>query len=112
MRKMKFLSAKNIPKKTDREKAQAMVVSFIYVSIVSLIAIYMMSYAHNLNKVVSRDIKHSMSFYAAEGALIRVMSLRELGRPTPVNMDTAPMTIGIQTAVDGTTRRITATVNW
>ncbi|MBU1044661.1 MAG: hypothetical protein KJ915_09740 [Candidatus Omnitrophica bacterium] len=112
MSKIKFLLDRNIQKKTTREKAQAMVVAFIYISIVSLIAVYMMAYANNLHNVVVRNIKHSMSFYAAEGALIRVMSLLSLGQATPAAMNTAPMTVGIDIVVVGTNQKIRATVNW
>jgi hypothetical protein len=102
-------------KKTEREKAQAMVVAFIYVSVIGLIAVYMMTYAHNLHNVVVREIKHSMSFYAAQSAVIRGMSA--LHPPLvafPATMaGMTPMTVTIaQVAAGGGTTRITATVNW
>ncbi|MFH1062999.1 MAG: hypothetical protein V1747_08990 [Candidatus Omnitrophota bacterium] len=114
MEKIKNILSKLSNKKTEREKAQAMVVSFIYVSVIGLIAVYMMAYAHNLHNVVVREIKHSMSFYAGESALIRAMSALHTGVAFPATMaGMTPMTVTIaQAAAGGGTTRITATVNW
>lgn len=60
--------------KNKRNKAQAMVVVFIYISVVSLMGIYMMVYAANLHNMVIREINHEKGFYAGEAALIQSFS--------------------------------------
>ncbi len=100
--------------KSKRNKAQAMVVVFIYISVVSLMGIYMMVYAANLHNMVIREINHTKAFYAGEAALIQSFSQLCTGRPAVVNMSFPPMTIRVRSAAapDGY-RRIRATVsNW
>ncbi len=115
MRKIKFLNQKHSQKRTDREKAQAMVVSFIYVSVVALIAVYMMNYAKNVQNIVVREIKHSMSFYAGEAALIRAYTALHTGGPSPVGVEVgAPMTVRTDPPLsfgDGV-QRISVFVDW
>ena len=101
-------------KKNRRDKAQAMVVVFIYISVVSLIGIYMMVYAANLNTLVIREINHDKAVYAGEAALIQSFSQLCNGGAAAVNMTFAPMAVVIDSAAapDGYTR-IRATVsNW
>lgn len=119
MKNIRSLRANSSFKKTEREKAQAMVVAFIYVSVIGLIAVYMMTYAHNLHNIVVREIKHSMSFYAGESALIRGMSALHPPLVGPMiafpgtMAGMTPMNVSIaQTNIGGGTTRITATVNW
>ena len=114
MKKIKFLISKHCRKKTEREKAQAMVVAFIYVSVVALIAVYMITYAKNLHNVVIREIKHSMSFYAGEAALIRAYVALNTGTAFPTTMDgMTPMSVNIaRDNIGNGVWRITATVNW
>jgi len=114
MGKIKFFMNKHSQKKTEREKAQAMVISFIYVSVVALIAVYMMNYAKSLHNVVVREVKHNMSFYAGEAALIRAYVALNTGAAFPSSMaGMTPMTVTIAQVglADGVTR-ITSTVNW
>ena len=100
--------------KTKRQKAQAMVVSFIYISIVSLMAVYLMSYAHNLHSLVAKELKHSQAFYAGEAAMIRAMTECYRGATVTSSWNLTPMSISISTtSLTGGTRRIRAVVsNW
>lgn len=101
-------------KKSKRNRAQAMVVVFIYISVVSLMGIYMMTYAANLHNLVIREINHEKAFYAGEAALIRAFSQLCNANALSGNMSFPPMTVTINTAAapDGYTR-IEATVsNW
>ena len=101
--------------KSKRTKAQAMVVVFIYISIVSLIGIYMMMYAVNLHNMVIREINHTKAFYAGEAALIQSFSqLCDGGGASVGSMLFPPVTVVVDAAgaPDGYTR-IRATVsNW
>lgn len=54
-----------------RESAQAMIVVFVYISVVSLIGIYLMLMAGNLHSLVAREIRLTQAFYAAQAALVR-----------------------------------------
>jgi len=56
--------------KTKNNKAQAMVVVFVYISVVSLLAIYLLTFASNLHNIVVREISHARAFYAAEAVLV------------------------------------------
>ena len=60
--------------KSKKNKAQAMVVVFIYISVVSLMGIYMMVYASNLHNMVIREINYEKGFYAGEAGLIQSFS--------------------------------------
>ena len=112
-------------RKRKRNKAQAMVVVFIYISVVSLMGIYMMVYAANLNKLVIREINHAKGFYAGEAALIQSFSQICNGGGARVNMTFPPpagpgipMTVVVEANPDGAAppdgyTRIRATVsNW
>ncbi|MCP4648991.1 MAG: hypothetical protein GY853_02760 [PVC group bacterium] len=59
--------------KNKNNKAQAMVVVFVYISVISLIAVQITTYASSLRKFVGREILHTKAFYAAEAGLIRKM---------------------------------------
>ena len=102
--------------KSKRNKAQAMVVVFIYISVVSLMAIYMMVYAANMHTMVIREINHTKAFYAAEAALIRGYTDLCAGNPL-TTVEFPPMTVVLDAAAapDGYTS-IRATVsdwqNW
>ncbi|MFH1092870.1 MAG: hypothetical protein V1739_01790 [Candidatus Omnitrophota bacterium] len=99
--------------KSKRNKAQAMVVVFIYISVVSLMGVYMMVYAANLNTLVIREINHTKAFYAGEAALIQ--SFASLcGGGGVSNMSFPPMTVTVDSAGIGNGyTRIRATVsNW
>lgn len=99
--------------KSRKNKAQAMVVVFIYISVVSLMGIYMMVYAANLNQLVIREINHTKAFYAGEAGLINSFSQGGIA----LNMSFPPMTATVDTAdAGGGYTRIRATVsgwqNW
>ena len=106
-------------KKQKRNKAQAMVVVFIYISVVSLMGIYMMVYASNLHNMVIREINYTKAFYAGEAALIQSFSqLCNASPPTAasgaVNMTYAEKAIGV-TATDigdGYFRLVATISNW
>ena len=93
-----------------------MVVVFVYISVVSLMGIYMMVYAANLHNMVIREINHEKAFYAGEAALIQSFSQLCNGAGAAVNMtfgDPAdPITVAVDSAAapDGYTR-IRATVS-
>ena len=72
--------------KSKRNKAQAMVVVFIYISVVSLMGIYMMVYAANLHNMVIREINHTKAFYAGEAALIQSFSQLCNAAPPPATI--------------------------
>ena len=73
--------------KSKKNKAQAMVVVFIYISVVSLMGIYMMVYAANLNKMVIREMNQTKAFYAGEAALIQSFSQLCVGGVPDVSME-------------------------
>ena len=95
-----------------------MVVVFIYISVVSLMGIYMMVYAANLHDLVIRDINHEKAFYAAEAALIQSFTELCNGRAAPLTVFFPPMTAMVEADPDGGSpadgyTRIRATVsNW
>ena len=69
----------------NRTSAQAMVVVFVFMCVISLTAININSYAHNLHRLVIRDINHLRAWNAAESGL--VLWLSQLVRsvfPVPV----------------------------
>lgn len=101
-------------KKSKRNKAQAMVVVFIYISVVSLMGIYMMVYAANLHNLVIREINHEKAFYAGEAALIQSFSQLCNGEAAAVNMTFPPMTVVVDAAAapDGYTRIRATVTNW
>lgn len=79
-------------KKDKKNKAQAMIVVFIYISIVSLIGIYLMLLASNLHEQVIRQINHSRGFYAAEASLINAFLRRSGGTTWGSSVMTFPAT--------------------
>ncbi len=100
--------------KSKREKAQAMVVVFIYISVVSLMGIYMMVYAANLHNMVIREINYTKAFYAGEAALVQSFTQLCTAGAAAVNITFPPMSVTVDSAAapDGYTR-IRATVsNW
>ena len=84
--------------KSKKNKAQAMVVVFIYISVVSLMGIYMMVYAANLNNIVTREINHTQAFYAGEAALIQGFSQMCNEGAAALTMDMGFTTIDVTTA--------------
>jgi len=105
--------------KTKKNKAQAMVVVFIYISVVSLMAIYLMMYAANLHSIVIRNINHTRAFYAGEAGLIQSLARQGAGTSLSVPIPDASgnvMAVNVAstgTGIGGTYREITATVsNW
>ena len=105
--------------KTKKNKAQAMVVVFIYISVVSLMAIYLMMYAANLHSIVVRDIAHTRAFYAGEAGLIQSLASQGAATSLSVPIPDASgnvMTVNVAssgTGIGGTYRQISATVsNW
>ncbi len=85
-------------------------VVFIYISVVSLMGIYMMIYAANLNRIIIREINHAKGVYAGEAALIQsfsqlcnggVASVGTITYPPPVGHLGIPMTVIVQANVDG-----------
>ncbi|MCG2712191.1 MAG: hypothetical protein L6416_07720 [Candidatus Omnitrophica bacterium] len=88
--------------KSKRNKAQAMVVVFIYISVVSLLGIYMMVYAANLHNMAIREINHAKAFYAGEAALIQSFSQLCNGGAAAVNMTFGNPATPITVAVAGT----------
>ncbi len=68
---------KNIVK---NKKAQALVAMFAYVSVVSLIGVYITIYAKNLHGAVVRSMNHTKAYYAAEAGMIRMMDQMEQWR--------------------------------
>lgn len=104
--------------KTKRNKAQAMVVVFIYISVVSLMAIYLMMYAANLHSIVIREINHTRAFYAGEAGLIQSLSAQgaagTLTVPIPDATSGQVITVNITstaTGIDGSYREIKAAVS-
>ena len=89
--------------KSKKNKAQAMVVVFIYVSVVSLMGIYMMVYAANLNQTVIREINYEKGFYAGEAGLIQSFceggTAETITFPPPPGKTSTPMTV-VVTPVD------------
>lgn len=78
-----------------REKAQAMVVVFVYISVMSLMGIYMMLYASNLHNLVIREINYQRAFYAAEAGLLHSYSNLCNGGGGDLNLSFPPMTVGV-----------------
>ncbi len=85
----------NMKNKTKKQKAQAMVVAFIYVCVISLIGIYMMTYAKNLHDIVVREVRHSMGFYAGEAGLINAFASLDHGGGLPGALSVPPMTVTV-----------------
>lgn len=100
--------------KSKRNKAQAMVVVFVYISVVSLIGIYMMLYAANMHNLVIREINYTKGFYAGEAALIQSYSQLCNGGGAAVNITFPPATVAVNTvaAPDGYTRIRATVTNW
>jgi len=55
-------------------KAQAMIIAFVYVSIISLYGIYMINCAADFKSIITRDITRMQAYYAGEAGLMRKMS--------------------------------------
>jgi hypothetical protein len=105
--------------KNKKNRAQAMVVVFVYISVVSLMGIYLMMYAANLHSIVVREINHTRAFYAAEAGLIRTLARHGSGGSFTVPIPDASgkvMTVDVfstATGISGTYREIKARVsNW
>ncbi len=65
-------------KKNRNNKAQAMIVVFVYVGVLALIAVYVTTYANNLHRMAVKNINHTKAFYAAEAGIIRQMAVAQL----------------------------------
>ena len=83
-------------KKNRKDKAQAMVVSFIYLSVLSLMGIYMMSYAKGLNQLIVREVNYAKALYAGEAALMQSYLQRCNGGATAVSFNIPPMRISVR----------------
>ncbi len=59
--------------KNKKNKAQAMVIVFVYLSVISLMGIYMMTYASNLHTFVAKEVKHQKALNAAESGMVMAM---------------------------------------
>ena len=101
-------------RKSKRNKAQAMVVVFIYISVVSLMGIYMMIYAANLNRIIIREINHAKGVYAGEAALIQSFTQLCAGGGTNVDIVFPPMAVHVDGAAapDGYLRLRATVSNW
>ncbi|MBU4479368.1 MAG: hypothetical protein KKH34_09845 [Candidatus Omnitrophica bacterium] len=95
-------------------KAQAMVIVFVYLSIVSLIGIYLMTYAMNLHDLAVREIYHSRAYYLAEAALIINLTRLYTGLAVIDFPEFSPITVTVVNQNMGVgNRRLVATVdNW
>ncbi|MFH1460367.1 MAG: hypothetical protein ABIG64_08395 [Candidatus Omnitrophota bacterium] len=62
--------------KKKQNQGQAMLITFIYVSISALIGITLMGYAQRINTLVIKEIAHTKAWYAAEAGLMAAISWR------------------------------------
>jgi hypothetical protein len=111
MKNNKSMIFKKRSSRSKRERAQAMVVAFIYISVASLMAIYMISYANNLHQIVVREINHSRAFYAGQSGLVRALADLTAGE-TVSDQNIGGITVTTNSAgVAQDNRVITSTVN-
>lgn len=58
-------------KLNKNNKAQAMIVVFVYIGVVSICAVALMYYAAYFNHTVSYQLNHTNAYYAGEAGLVR-----------------------------------------
>jgi len=101
----------NLPKKN---KAQAMVVVAIYISVVSLLGVYMMVFASQLNNQVVREYNHLRGVYAGEAGLI--VSISRMFTNTAngaVALTFSPITVNVTSTAVGVGFQLRSVVsNW
>lgn len=70
--------------KKKNNRAQALILVFVYISLVSIVGLSLMTYAGKLRKLVGRHTLRARAFYAAEAGLImRMTQLYNITAVTP-----------------------------
>jgi len=104
-------------KKKFNNKAQAIIIIFVYMGVVSLMGIFLIKYAANLNHLVVQQLNHAKAVNAAEAGVIRRLTERYNGATAGASYSFTfdGMTVAISDVAMATpnSSRIVATIsNW